>query len=625
MRALTFLLLVAASRAQTFFEGGDYFQSAGGDLLDTVSRPGCPAGYQPIEDVKACKEVAEKISSKYFNAIYHYYPVNPFPNFCTTKNDDVNYFVNPEGVHTDPQVSVLCIKSSLNCSVTDGSGPSSTYPCVCGPDTCATGEVCNGNICEVIKGYYEAERKSVSCPTGYQVITDEVACQQVAAMIPSKVWGAVDAYTTVAHGCTTWMTDTVNYYVNPGGTNVDIDVSLLCISTGLTCSVTDGSGASSAYPCVCGTDTCAQDEICIASSNLCEKIPGYVETERMAPCPMGYQVITDEAACEQLAGMIPGEVWGSVYSYSEVAYGCTTMVAERVNYNVNPGGNNKEVENALLCINSNLTCDVSDGSGVSSSYPCVCGTDTCAQGEICVASANLCESIEGYYETEREVSSCPDGYQKIMDANACRELAGKLPGKRWGAVYYDTTLAHGCGTYLSDIVNYYVNPGGTNTDVENSLLCISQNLTCNVTGGVNGSTENICPCGADTCATGEVCVAESGTCQKIKGYLETERRTATCPTGYKALDEAACWELAKKLGKTWIKFPIYSGAASGCGTWNFDTVTYFDYPGGGAPKDDILYVGQKPDNVENALLCVSEDEPISYDQCLNPYTWSACI
>jgi len=544
MRSFTlYLLITACHAAPTFYNGGDYAQTGTVEHLQAIQET-CPLNYQPIRDERACKLAAEKITGKIFSSVYHRYNVNPFPDFCTAKTvdgQDVNYYVNPDGEHTDPQVAHLCIKTSKQCSVTNGAGesPTADYPCTCGIDTCADKEVCDlaGNggqgVCEVMKGYYETERKDKNCNrvTGYQPILDAFACEQVADMLSAKglkEWGAVYSLNQMPYGCSSWNTNQVNYYVNPpGNLNEEVDVALICIKTSMTCSVTDGTGPSTTYPCVCGQDTCSQNEVC-------------------------------------------------------------------------------------------------DTAGLS--------------------GAGVCEVAAGYYETEREVATCPSGYQVILDAAACREAAGKIgqsiPGtyphttaKYWGAVYADRNVPHGCSTWLAtraNTVNYYLNPFGVapyTSDVENALLCIKTTKKCSSTDGTTAasSAETPCVCGTDTCAAGEVCNEAANLCEVIKGYVETERTAKSCPAGYNMINEADCWDLNGQLGRTWIKFPVYSGAGFGCGSWDFDTVTYFDYPSGTAPKDNNLYVNNAPDDTENARLCVNENHTRTYDKCLNPYAWSVCI
>jgi len=405
MWSLPLFLTLATCQAQVFYDSNNYYLTTPGVERIAAIQEGCtgPTGalnYMPIKDVKACKEAAGVIG-KYFDTVYHRYPVNSFPPYCTAKQgfDDINYWINPESVHTDPAWTVLCIATSKTCDVTDGSGPVTNSPCVCGSgagaDVCSAGEYCTAskNVCEALPGIIETERKDKSCPTGYQPIIDAIACKEIAESWPVmdpqgkpyKRWGAVYDYHAVPNGCSTWTTGIINYYVAAGAVNDDVDVSMLCIdSTTKACSITDGSGPSSSYPCVCGMDTCANNEICTSVGN-----------------------------------------WSH--------------------------------------------------------------------------------------------------------------------------------------------------------------------------------------------------------CQVLPTIYQTERKTKSCPSGYKAIDEPACWELAKMLGRTWMKFPIYSGVAYGCGAWNFDTVQYFDYPGGGAPADDPLYAGAEPDNVENALLCIGDSDNITYDKCLNPYSWAPCV
>jgi len=431
-------------------------------------------------------------------------------------------------------------------------------------------------------------------------IIDQDACEQVAGMISGKVWGATYHFSDIVHGCVTHLADTVDYYVNPGGKNDDVEVSLLCIRTSLTCDVSDGSGVSSSYPCVCGADTCTGGEFCNATAGLCEVIEGYYETERMSSqCPIGYQVITDEAACREVAQKMDRRVWGATYHFSTVVHGCVTRLFDTVDYYVNPGytGPNTNVEISMLCIRSSWTCDVSDGSNVSSSYPCACGTDTCASGEVCRASDDLCEVIKGYYETERMASVCPSGYQIITDAGACRQLAGQISDRYWGGALVDPKAAYGCSTHLFDRVNYYVDPRGPGVppNVNVALLCISTSLACSVTDGSGASSDYPCACGTDTCMTGEVCRASDNKCEIVKGFYQTERRASSCPTGYQIIgSEAACKQLAGQIGnRNWGSVYAPSTVVSGCGSWMYEWVNYYVNPGG------------KSTDVDVALLCAA--------------------
>lgn len=501
VRSLTLMLFISASQAQTYYGPGNaYFETAAGSS-------DCGPGYQVIKQSKACKKVAEILASsgKSWGAIYHYYPVgNPWPDGCSTRSaNDVNYYVNPLGVHTDPTLSLLCIKSAFVCSVTDGSGVSGGYPCVCGTSTCVDNEVCvihdNYTICEVARGYYETERVANSCPQDYQAITDQRACEEIVGEISTLnplsalEWGAVYSYSDKPYGCATWTGQVVNYYVdvgpvtvNPAGTNSDVDVSMLCMRQSIACSVTDGTLVSSAYPCICGTDTCSKNELCLESSNMCLTLPGIYEGERKSTtCPAGYQAITDAAACQdigelignlyQTSGKLHGMVWGFAYASASTntLHGCGTQLGTTVNYYVNPpGGTNTDVDVAPLCMNiATYRCSVTDGLTPSASYPCICGTTTCANNELCDASQNKCEVIRYYLETERLTSICPFGYTSINSAVECEYVANQIAGKNWLAFTDYSGTAHGCGTWKETTINFFNNPGGVNSDVRMAPIC----------------------------------------------------------------------------------------------------------------------------------------------------------
>mmetsp|Transcript_48005 Transcript_48005/g.89880 ORF Transcript_48005/g.89880 Transcript_48005/m.89880 type:complete len:520 (+) Transcript_48005:117-1676(+) len=501
MRSLTLFLLVNVCQAQTFYGPGNaYFETAPGSS-------DCSPGYQVIKHSKACKKVAEILATegKYWDSIYHYYPVgNPWPDGCSTRAaNDVSYYVNPLGVHTDPASSLLCIKSAFVCDVTDGTGKSGGYPCVCGTSTCVDDEICvihdNYTICEVAQGYYETERIANSCPQDYQAITDQRACEEIAGKISTEnplsgfEWGAVYSFTDKPYGCATWTGQVVNYYVdvgpvtiNPAGTNSDVDVSMLCMRQSMACSVTDGTLTSSQYPCICGTDTCSKNELCMASENLCLTLPGLYEGERKSTnCPSGYQRITDAAACQDIANRIGtlyassaklnGMFWGFALASesTNTLYGCGTQLGTTVNYYVNPpGGTNTDVDVAPLCLNSvTQACTVTDGSTQSAFYPCICGTETCGENEICYGSQNKCEVIKYYLETERLSSICPFGYTTINSAQECEFVSNQIAGKTWMAFYDYSSTAHGCGTWKEDTVNFFNNPGGTNTEVRMAPIC----------------------------------------------------------------------------------------------------------------------------------------------------------
>lgn len=356
-----------------------------------------------------------------------------------------------------------------------------------------------------------------------------------------------------------------------------------------------------------------------------------------------YMPIKDVKACMQAAAII-GKSFDTVYHRYPVnsfpPY-CTAKVASNdVNYWINPESVHTDPAWTVLCISTTKTCDVTNATGPVTNSPCVCGSgagaDVCSEGEYCSASNNRCEAMPGIFETERKDKSCPSGYQPITDAVACKEIAESwperdangVPLKRWGAVYDYHAVPNGCATWTTGIINYYVAPGASNDDVDVSMLCIDTTArACSVTDGGGPSASYPCVCGSDTCANNEICTANGNWshCQVSPTIYQTERKTKSCPTGYRAIDEPACWELAKTLGRTWMKFQSYSGVASGCGAWNFDTVQFFDYPGGGAPADDPLYANAEPDNVENSLLCIADGENITYDRCLNPYSWAPCI
>jgi len=468
--------------------GGEYYQTRGATAT-------CPTGYQFITDEEACLSLVSEISGKVKGERYTDTNINPFPQYCTTRNldiNDINYYYNPKGLSTDVAVALLCINSSKVCDVTDGTGKSSSYPCVCGADTCAKDEICNaaldGGVCEIYKGYYETERSVASCPSSYQPILDDGACREIAQNISDKTWGHVYHYGTVPYGCATWTTGLINYYVNKpaSGTALaqDIDTSLICIRKDMTCDVTDGTNYSSSYPCVCGTDTCESGEYCDLSRNICEVIPGYYETERLeTACPAGYNEIYDALACETLAGMISKKeyapkFWGHSYRNPMVPHGCGTRLEDIVNYYISPPGNpNTEVKNSLLCIKDTLACDVTDGVGMSSKYPCACGEDTCSDEEICNGATGKCELIPGVYETDRMASSCPSGYKAVTDFAHCEALATIIRLKTWKVFPLYSGVAHGCGTYKSHTINFFDTPGdGINTNVLVALICIKEDM-----------------------------------------------------------------------------------------------------------------------------------------------------
>lgn len=468
--------------------GGDYYQTRGATAT-------CPTGYQFITDEEACLSLVSEIAGKVKGERYTNTNINPMPQYCTTRSpdiNDINYYYNPQGLSTDVATALLCINSSKVCDVTDGTGTSSSYPCVCGADTCATNEICNaavdGGVCEIYQGYYETERTVASCPSSYQTILDDGACRELAEKISDKTWGHVYSYGTVPYGCSSWTTDLVNYYVNKPAAGAalaqDIDVSLICIRKNMTCDVIDGTNFSSSYPCVCGTDTCQTGEYCDQSRNICEVIPGYYETERLdSSCPMGYQAIYDALACETVAGMISSKqyapkFWGHSYNNPMVPHGCGTRLEDIVNYYISPTGNpNTDVKNSLICIKDTLACSVSDGTGMSSTYPCACGTDTCSDEEICNGATGRCELTPGVYETDRMAQSCPSGYKAVSNRDQCEAVATLIRLKTWNEFPHYSGTANGCGTYQSHTINFFDSPGGgVNSNVLMALICINENM-----------------------------------------------------------------------------------------------------------------------------------------------------
>lgn len=318
--------------------------------------------------------MAEEIAGYTFAETFRYSAVDPFPVFCTVKNSEVHYFLNAADVPHDVQISVICIKETKACTQTDGNTKSAFYPCTCGTDSCYQNEYCNAaeNICEIYPGFAETQKFGKTCPTGYQEITDATACMELANTIADpatqvgKRWGAVYSDWTYPHGCTSWRGDIINYYVNdfsvynPTAYSYAVDAAKICIKTSKACSSTDGVSTSSSYPCTCGTDTCANNEICGNSTGpmMCELIQGIYQTERKVhSCPTGYRTIT-QTECYTLAPNI-SRAYLEFQKYSGVAQTCGTWNFRHVNYFDYPGGGHpgraytddeRNPENALLCV-----------------------------------------------------------------------------------------------------------------------------------------------------------------------------------------------------------------------------------------------------------------------------------
>jgi hypothetical protein len=109
--------------------------------------------------------------------------------------------------------------------------------------------------------------------------------------------------------CTTLRLSITSWY---GGSPVIREFKLH--SKQQACSVTDGSSASSNYPCMCGFVSCTTDQKCISESNLCQKPPTPAPPPTppealttvlgemgVGVCPDGYSFILDEATCNYAA------------------------------------------------------------------------------------------------------------------------------------------------------------------------------------------------------------------------------------------------------------------------------------------------------------------------------------
>ena len=184
--------------------------------------------------------------------------------------------------------------------------------------------------------------------------------------------------------CTLWDPDTAENevlcpWVLPYSDGRFIIIDLVD-SAGAYCDVTDGSAASSTYPCTCGGATCTANTMCNPATNTCTAAKCTVGdgSQRSAayPCACGTSTCTDNQMCNAgtnkcttaKCSVADGSAVSTTYPCECDADGSTSLTCTANQKCTDDAGTDGNDKCALVA------CSVVDGSAVSGAYPCECGT-----------------------------------------------------------------------------------------------------------------------------------------------------------------------------------------------------------------------------------------------------------
>lgn len=138
----------------------------------------------------------------------------------------------------------------------------------------------------------------------------------------------------------------------------------------------------------------------------------------LTSCPAGYRQVSDEPACKGAAATAVNKPWHSAGSWTDRQNGCIIDYDDTGFSKVFFNSDDTSNSGGRLVCEAN-PCSVTDGSDVSESYPCQCGTDKLCDEEnaLCTSAESLCRVG---FEAKTEV--CPDN-KAIAQESQCKIAA----------------------------------------------------------------------------------------------------------------------------------------------------------------------------------------------------------